>query len=51
MREIQNKCASKCLLSELMDGKPMGDITPIINDIRMIKTDEELKIAKTCRRS
>ena len=33
-------------LSELMNGKLMGDITPIINDIRMIKTDEELKIAR-----
>ena len=33
-------------LSELMNGKPMGDITPIINDIRVIKTDEELKIAR-----
>ena len=33
-------------LSELMNGKPMGDVTPIINDIRMIKTDEELKIAR-----
>ena len=33
-------------LSELMNGKPMGDVTPIINDIRVIKTDEELKIAR-----
>ena len=33
-------------LSELMNGKSMGDVTPIINDIRMIKTDEELKIAR-----
>ena len=33
-------------LYELMKGKPIGDITPIINDIRMIKTDEELKIAR-----
>jgi len=33
-------------LSELMNGNPIGDITPIINDIRMIKTDEELKIAR-----
>ena len=33
-------------LSELTNGKPMGDITPIINDIRIIKTDEELKIAR-----
>ena len=33
-------------LSELMNGTPIGDITPIINNIRMIKTDEELKIAR-----
>jgi len=33
-------------LSELMNGNPIGDITPIINDIRMIKTNEELKIAR-----
>jgi Xaa-Pro aminopeptidase len=33
-------------LSDLMDGKPMGDITPIISNLRMIKTDEELKIAR-----
>ncbi len=33
-------------LSELMNGNPIGDITPIINNIRMIKTDEELKIAR-----
>ena len=33
-------------LSELTNGRPMGDITPIINDIRIIKTDEELKIAR-----
>ena len=33
-------------LSDLMNGKLMENITPIINDIRMIKTDEELKIAR-----
>ena len=33
-------------LSELMNGKPMENITPTINDIRMIKSDEELKIAR-----
>ena len=33
-------------LSDLMNGKPMEDITPIISNLRMIKTDEELKIAR-----
>ena len=33
-------------LSDLMSGKPMENITPIISNIRMIKTDEELKIAR-----
>ena len=33
-------------LSDLMNGKPMENITPIISNIRMIKTDEELKIAR-----
>ena len=33
-------------LSDLMNGKPMEDMTPIINSLRMIKTDEELKIAR-----
>ena len=33
-------------LSELMNGNPMENITPTINDIRMIKSDEELKIAR-----
>ena len=33
-------------LSDLMNGKPMGDITQIINNLRMIKTDKELKIAR-----
>ena len=33
-------------LSDLMNGKPMENITPIINNIRMIKTDEELRIAR-----
>ena len=33
-------------LTDLMNGKPMEDITPIISNLRMIKTDEELKIAR-----
>ncbi len=33
-------------LSDLMDGKAMENITPAISSIRMIKTDEELKIAR-----
>jgi len=33
-------------LSILMDGKAMENITPEITSIRMIKTDEELKIAR-----
>ena len=33
-------------LSDLMNGKPIGDITQIINNLRMIKTDKELKIAR-----
>ncbi len=33
-------------LSELLNGKTIGDITPIINEIRMIKSEEELKIAR-----
>ena len=33
-------------LSDLMSGNSMEDITPIISNIRMIKTDEELKIAR-----
>ena len=33
-------------LSDLMNGKPMENITPIISNIRMIKTDEELRIAR-----
>jgi len=33
-------------LSELINGKHMEDITPVISNIRMIKTDEELKIAR-----
>ena len=33
-------------LSDLMNGKPMENISPTINDIRMIKSDEELKIAR-----
>jgi len=40
-----NATVSICL-SDLMNGKPMGDITPIISNLRMIKTDEELKIAR-----
>jgi len=33
-------------LSDLIKDKPMRNITPIITNIRMIKTDEELKIAR-----
>ena len=33
-------------LYELMNGKPLENITPIVNEIRMIKSDEELKIAR-----
>ena len=33
-------------LFDLMSGNSMEDITPIISNIRMIKTDEELKIAR-----
>jgi len=33
-------------LSELLNGKTLGNITPIINDIRMIKSPEELQIAR-----
>ena len=33
-------------LSDLMNGRPMGDMTQIISKLRMIKTDEELKIAR-----
>jgi len=33
-------------LSDLMSGNSMEDITPIISNIRMIKTDEELKMAR-----
>ena len=33
-------------LSDLMNGKAMENITPAISSIRMIKTDEELKIAR-----
>jgi len=33
-------------LSELMNGNPMENITPIISNLRMIKTDEELNIAR-----
>jgi len=33
-------------LFDLMGDKPMENITPIINNIRMIKTDEELRIAR-----
>ena len=33
-------------LSDLMNGKHMENITPIISNLRMIKTDEELKIAR-----
>ena len=33
-------------LSDLMNGRPMGDMTQILSNLRMIKTDEELKIAR-----
>ena len=33
-------------LSDLMNDNPIGDITPIINNLRMIKSEEELKIAR-----
>ena len=33
-------------LFDLMNGKTMKNITPVISSIRMIKTDEELKIAR-----
>ena len=33
-------------LSDLMNGRPIGDMTQIISKLRMIKTDEELKIAR-----
>jgi len=33
-------------LFDLMNGKTMKNITPIISSIRMFKTDEELKIAR-----
>ena len=33
-------------LSDLMNGRPIGDMTRIISNLRMIKTDEELKIAR-----
>ena len=33
-------------LLELMDKKSIGNITPIINEIRMIKSEEELQIAR-----
>ncbi len=33
-------------LAELISGKIMGNITPIIDSIRMIKSDEELQIAR-----
>ena len=33
-------------LSDVMNGKVIENITPIISNIRMIKTDEELKIAR-----
>ena len=33
-------------LNELMNGKPLENITPIVSEIRMIKSDEELKIAR-----
>ena len=33
-------------LSALIHDKPMGDITPIISNLRMIKSEEELKIAR-----
>ena len=33
-------------LSEFTNSKVLGNITPILNDIRMIKSEEELKIAR-----
>ena len=33
-------------LSDLMNGKKLENITPIVNEIRMIKSAEELKIAR-----
>ncbi len=33
-------------LSELLQGKTMGNVTPFLNDIRMIKSSEELQIAR-----
>ena len=33
-------------LAEIINGKIMGNITPIIDSIRMIKSDEELQIAR-----
>ena len=33
-------------LSELLNNKSLNNITPLINQIRMIKSDEELKIAR-----
>jgi len=33
-------------LSDLMNGRSLGDMTQIISNLRMIKTDEELKIAR-----
>ena len=33
-------------LYELMNSKPLENITPIVSEIRMIKSDEELKIAR-----
>ena len=33
-------------LNQLMNGKPLENITPIVSEIRMIKSDEELKIAR-----
>ncbi len=33
-------------LSDLINDKPMRNITPLISNIRMIKTEEELKIAR-----
>lgn len=33
-------------LTELLQGKTMGNVTPFLNDIRMIKSSEELQIAR-----
>ena len=33
-------------LAEIISGKIMGNITPVIDNIRMIKSDEELQIAR-----